>query len=322
MSATFPPEPPATPRPATAEWAARGERSNRVALRFIAWVALTLGRGAARMLLYPIALYYLCFAPAARRHSARYLARVLGRPPTWIERYRHFHRFAATALDRIYFVRGQLQAFDLHVEGEALIDSALAEGRGAMLLGGHLGSFEALHAVGASRPGLHVAMGMYAENARMIHEVLQAVAPDFNLGIIAIGRPGSTLAMREWLDRGGLVGLLGDRYLVNEATRLAGSQEVPFLGQPVRFTDGPLRLAMLLRRRVVFMVGLYHGGRRYEVRFEPLADFTRPVTDPAERERVLQATLRDYVARLEALVRESPFNWFNFYDYWGEDGAR
>jgi predicted LPLAT superfamily acyltransferase len=165
-------------------------------------------------------------------------------------------------------------------------------------------------------------MGMYAENARMIHDVLQAVAPDFKLGIIAIGRPGSTLAMREWLDRGGLVGLLGDRYLVNEATRLAGSLEVPFLGQPVRFTDGPLRLAMLLRRRVIFMVGLYHGGKRYEVRFEPLADFTQPVADAAERERVLHAALRDYVARLEALVRESPFNWFNFYDYWGEDEAR
>jgi predicted LPLAT superfamily acyltransferase len=94
---------------------------------------------------------------------------------------------------------------------------------------------------------------------------------------------------------------------------------LPFLGRPAGFTDGPLRLAQLLRRRVVFMVGLYRGGRRYQVRFEELADFSAPPADPAERERRLQAALAAYVARLESLVREAPYNWFNFYDYWQED---
>lgn len=317
MSATFPPKRPA------AEWATRRERSNRLALQFIAWVAITLGRGAARLLLHPITLYYLCWATAPRRCSALYLARVLGRPPTWRERYRHIHRFAATVLDRIYFVRGELQAFDLQVHGSTLMDNLCASGRGAVLLGAHLGSFEALHAVGSSHPGLRVAMGMYPDNARMIHRVLQAVAPDAHLSIIPIGRSGSTLAMREWLDRGGLVGLLGDRCLLSDgatdSTRGAASIELPFLGQPVRFTDGPLRLAQLLRRRVVFMVGLYHGGRRYEVRFEDLADFSVPAANAAEREAQLHAALRAYVARLESLVRQAPYNWFNFYDYWNDD---
>ncbi len=289
----------------------------------MAWVAVSLGRGAARLLLHPITLYYLCFAAAPRRHSARYLARVLGRPPHWRERYRHIHRFAATVLDRIYFVRGELQAFELQVHGSELMDALCAEGRGAVLLGAHLGSFEALHAVGNSHPGLRVAMGMFPDNARMIQRVLQAVAPQSPLDIIAIGRSGSTLAMREWLDGGGLVGLLGDRYLArdraHESARGATSIELPFLGQPVRFTDGPLRLAQLLRRRVVFMVGLYHGGRRYEVRFEDLADFSLPAVSAAEREGQLHTAMRAYVARLETLVRQAPYNWFNFYDYWADD---
>lgn len=343
MSATFPPEPPAeaataaaaaaaaraakatasATAAATAEWATRRERSNHLALRCIAWVAVSLGRGAARLLLHPITLYYLCFAAAPRRHSARYLARVMGRPPLWRERYRHIHRFAATVLDRIYFVRGELQAFELQVHGSELMDALCAEGRGAVLLGAHLGSFEALHAVGNSHPGLRVAMGMFPDNARMIQRMLQAVAPQSQLDIIAIGRSGSTLAMREWLDGGGLVGLLGDRYLArdlaHESARGAASIELPFLGQPVRFTDGPLRLAQLLRRRVVFMVGLYHGGRRYEVRFEDLADFSLPAASAAEREAQLHAALQAYVARLETLVRQAPYNWFNFYDYWADD---
>ena len=34
---------------------------------------------------------------------------------------------------------------------------------------------------------------------------------------------------------------------------------------------------------------------------------------------MIHAALRDYVARLERLCREAPYNWFNFYDYWRED---
>ena len=302
-------------------WAARHEVSNRLALRVMAWIATTLGRAVARGVLHPITLYYLCFAAAPRRHSARYLARVLGRPPSWAERYRHLHSFAATVLDRVFFVRGLTGAFDIRITGQACVDESLAEGRGVFLLGAHLGSFEALHAIGDSRPGLRVAMVMYPDNARMIHAVLQALAPGFELGIIAIGRSGSTLAIRDWLDAGGLVGLLGDRHAGPDTAR-SGSLQIPFLGRPARFTEGPLRLAMLLRRRVVFMVGLYRGGRRYEVRFAELADFRTPIADPAAREAALQRALRDYVARLEALVREAPYNWFNFFDYWNEDAPR
>lgn len=301
-----------------ADWAAAPERSNRLALRVMAWIAVHLGRRVARLVLHPITLYFLCFAPTARRHSARYLQRVLGRAPTLADRYRHFHAFASTVLDRIYFVRGAMHEFDLRVTGGDLVDATLAEGRGAFMLGAHIGSFEALHAVGESRPGMRVAMVMYPDNARLIHGVLQAVAPDFKLGIIPIGRPGSTLAIRDWLDGGGLAGLLGDRFLPSDPAR-AGSVAVPFLGVTARFTDGPLRLAQLLRRRVVFMVGLYLGGRRYDVRFEPLADFSERVDDPAERERLVLQAVHAYVARLEALVREAPYNWFNFHDFWHEE---
>jgi predicted LPLAT superfamily acyltransferase len=90
---------------------------------------------------------------------------------------------------------------------------------------------------------------------------------------------------------------------------------------PTHFTDGPLRLAMLLKRRVIFMVGLYRGGHSYDVRFDVLADFSKPPRAPAEREALVHAALADYVRRLEALCREAPYNWFNFYDYWHEDAA-
>lgn len=307
-------------------WAARRERGSLLALRFMAWLAVTAGRPAARLLLHPITLYFLVFGHEARRHSRRYLGRAFshqpGRSVTWRDQYRHFHSFASTVLDRVYFVRNQLAAFDLTMSGDEGCDETI-NGRqqgvqGGFLLGAHLGSFESLHATGKSFPGMKVTMVMYPDNAKKIHGVLQAVAPEFKLAVIAIGNPGSTLAIRDALDAGHLVGLLGDRYLGAESARTPAIA-LPFLGVNANFSDGPLRLAMLLKRRVIFMVGLYLGGRRYDVRFETMADFRDPPRDAAQKEALIRQALIDYVARLEALCREAPYNWFNFYDYWHED---
>ena len=333
MSATMPSAGAGAASAAAAASVHRGERGSLLALRLIAWIALTLGRPVARLLLHPISLYFMLAAPAPRRHSARYLRRVLGRRPRWSERSRHFHCFASTVLDRVYFVRGQVEAFDLRISVDAGCQAARAAGRGVFLVGAHLGSFESLHGAGKASPDLRVTMVMYPENARKIHSVLQALAPDFKLAVIAIGKPGSTLAIRDALDAGRAVGMLADRIPDPAAATKPGrgawpraaargmNVEVPFLGQPALFSEGPFRLAMLLRRRVIFMVGLYLGGRRYDLRFETLADFTDPPADAAAREQLVHQALHDYVARLEALCHEAPYNWFNFHDFWREDSA-
>ncbi len=307
---------PALSRP---DWSATRERSNRFTLRLMAWVAVHLGRHVARWVLHPIACYFLLFSPGPRRQMRRYLRRALGREPRWIDHYHQLHAFASVVLDRVFLVRGALHQFDITLQGDHLVDELLTKGRGAVLLGAHVGSFEALHALGKGRQ-LPVAMVMFPDNARLIHEVLQAVAPGFALEIIAIGRPGSTLAIRDWLDDGGLVGVLGDRVLPGAGAR-SHSLRLPFLGAPAVFNDGPLRLAMLLKRKVIFMVGLYRGGARYDVRFELLADFSQPPTDPARRDEQLRTALLAYVARVESLCREFPYNWFNFHDFWDEDAT-
>lgn len=310
------PTPPSDPP----HWSAARERSNRWTLQLMAWIAVHLGRRVARLILYPITWYFLVASPGPKRQTRRYLRRALGREPGWADHFRQVFAFASVVLDRVYLARGQLDLFDLQVQGGDLVHKLLAEGRGAFLLGAHVGSFEALHAAGKGQH-LPVAMVMFPDNARLIQGVLQAIAPDMALEIIAIGRPGSTLAIRDWLDKGGLVGVLGDRDPPGVASVRSDSVSLPFLGRPASFNLGPLRLALLLKRKVMFMVGLYRGGNRYEVRFELLADFTQPPADAAARDALLRQTLADYVARLQALCVEAPENWFNFHDFWNEDAA-
>ena len=294
-------------------WARQRERSNRFVLLLMRWLALALGRRIARMLLPPIAIWYV-LDPATRAHSARYLTRALARPATWSDVYRHVHAFAATVLDRVYLLQERFAEFRFTASGHDAILVPFARGDGVLAFGAHLGSFEALRMIGHDK-GLRVAMIMYEDNARLINETLATLAPKAELRTIALGRVDAMLALRRWLDDGGVAGLLADRTLAGGSPR-SKTIAVPFLGAPALFSDGPFRLAAMLKRRIVFMAGLYRGGRDYELRFVELADFT--ALDAAERDAAVRDALERYVATLEALCREAPYNWFNFYDFWAD----
>ena len=302
-------------------WTEHRERSNLWTLRLMRWIALTAGRRAARWVLHPISLYFLLTGGPARRESARFLERALGRPATWRDIYRHIHTFAATVLDRVYLLQDDSRELVLRTTGIEIMDAPLAAGKGALMIGAHLGSFEALRSLG-HQLGLRVAMVMYEENARLINSTLAAIAPHASLHTIALGRLDAMLELRDWLDQGGIAGLLADRTLPSQSGR-SRTLWLPFLGRPARFSDGPFRLAALLRRPVVFMTGLYHGGRNYELRFIELADFSeRPATsDPAELDRQIHAAMVRYVAIIETLCKEAPCNWFNFFDFWADDAT-
>ncbi len=311
---------PAAPGPVpNPNWADEPERSNALALKVMSWIAIACGRRLARGVLVLIALYFVLFAPRQRRATRRYLKRVLGRDANWRDGFHHVFSFAATVLDRVYFLRDRTAWLDLRMRGAEHVDACMASGRGAFLMGAHIGSFEALRMTGRDRPDLRIAMLMYPDNARKINAALEALAPGARPEIIALGRPEAMLAVRDRLDAGGLVGVLADRTLPGGESGRGNVVWLPFLGRPAPFSDGPFRLAELLRQRIVFMVGLYQGGPAYDVRFEPLADFSERLRDPAAREQRLRAAMQAYVARLEALCREQPCNWFNFHDFWHED---
>ncbi|MCU4118815.1 acyl-CoA synthetase [Variovorax sp. N23] len=319
------PAAPGDKTPDAAAWAHQPERSNMVALRFICWLALTCGRRLTRLILHPICLYFLLFAPTPRRHIKRYLFRAIGPRAGWADGYRLLHAFASTVLDRVYFLRGRMELFDVRISGQEPVEAEVMSGRGAFLLGAHVGSFEAMGACrqhSSDHGALRLAMLMFTDNAQRISSILETIAlPELRPHIIALGRPHSMLALRDWLDGGGLGGMLADRTLpgTEDMGQRSSNLTLPFLGQPAVFSDGPFRLAALLRRKVFFMAALYAGGARYDVRFEPLVDFSERLADPAQREQRIRAAVEAYVARLEALCREHPYNWFNFHDFWLED---
>jgi predicted LPLAT superfamily acyltransferase len=299
-------------------WTRQPERGSVALMRLITWIGLHLGRAAARALLYPICLYFMLFAPTPRRAGRAYLARVLGRPPRWGEQFRHIHTFASTILDRIFLLNDRLDLFEFHLHGEEYARTAHQQGQGRLVLGAHLGSFEAVRAIGHRIPGAPpVALLMYEANAQKMRRVLGAINPAATQEIIALGEVDAMLRVQARLGQGAFIGMLADRSFNNGQLR-DEVRWLPFLGAPAPFPLGPFRLAALLRRPLLLMLGLYQGGNRYDIHFELLADFSQPGLDRAQ---AIEQALACYVARLEHHCRASPCNWFNFYDFWNTDHA-
>lgn len=293
-------------------WARLPERGSPLALRLIRAIALRLGRPAGRFLLYPITLYFLLTARDARRGSRRYLRRALGREPGWRDLFRHIHCFAATILDRVYFLTGRMEYFQIEIFGGQLILDQVASGRGCILLGSHLGSFEALRAIGAHLRRFPIKILMNVEHNQTMTRLLDALNPELAQAIIAIGRPETLLEVQQGVERGFLVGALGDRVAQDEKT-----VRCRFFDQEVAFPIGPLLLAALMRCPVILFFGLYQGANRYTVYFEALAE--RIAVEPRRRQEQLAVWIQRYADRLEHHARRAPYNWFNFYDYWEEE---
>lgn len=290
------------------QWLAQSERGSRWLMRVLAWLTLSLGRPAGRLLLYPICLYFVVFTGRARRASRGYLQRVLGRPAGWRDVFRHYHAFASTIHDRVYLVTGRHRYFEIHVEGGAAIEALLRDKRGCILLGSHLGSFEVLRVYGAAHRHLPINVLMVEGTTAKVDDVLHALNPGLKQRVIPLGTPGAMLQVKECLERGEIVGILGDRSLPTEKTVVCR-----FLGREAQFPEGPLRLAAMLRAPVVLFFGLYRGGRRYDIHFELLAE--EIALEPSRRAEALQPWVERYASRIEHYCRLAPFNWFNFYEF-------
>ncbi len=292
-------------------WLRQRERGSRIAYRFMIWMAVSVGRPVARALLYPICAYYLVRSRPAGRAIGPYLTRALGRPVNCHDLYRQYHCFASTLLDRVYLLAGQGRHFDNEIRGLDVLKERLARGRGCLLLGSHLGSFEIVRAIGLAQRNVEMKILMYEQNTPMIRDLLRELNPAVADSVIQSGSPNTMLQVKECLDRGGVVGILADRLLKQDR-----ATPCRFFGRLARFPAGTMWLASILQVPVMLFFGLYRGGNRYEVHFELFAD--EVTIDRRHRDQEVQEWTQRYADRLEHYCRLAPDNWFNFYDFWEE----
>lgn len=312
-------------------WARIGERGSLAGLRFLGALDRLLPRWVSTLVLYPVTAYFFVTHPRARRASRRFLA-AAGQPATLGQSFRHFMSFSLNILDKVaaWHDPERVEAgVELPEAARCLFLDSVAQGRGLLLLSSHLGNLELARAMATLIPGIKVNALVYAQNSQKLNAMLREQNEKYALRLIFVQEIGADTAvmLREKIAAGEVVVIVGDRVPVQaesgSAERASGSTvRAPFLGRPAPFAVGPYVLAHVLECPVLLFFCLRErlaGGWGYRLYLEPFADRIRlPRQGRAEAAAGWAAR---YAGRLADYATRFPLQWYNFYDFWGdEDG--
>jgi predicted LPLAT superfamily acyltransferase len=310
--------------PETGRWSQIAERGSLWGMRFTAWAYRTVGRRPAEALIHLIVTYFFLTDRSGRRASLAYLRRVyatlegkrrLGRPPGLWQSFLHYRAFGLSIGDRLAIWLGRSDDLVFDIEAEEYLDHITESGRGAILVGAHLGSFDALRAL-AVRKKSAVNVVMFTNHAQRINTLFRELSPEVDTRVISIraGSIDSVFEIRACIERGELVAILGDRM---EPGDHGHSSRVSILGDWVELPLAPYLLANLLRCPVLMLIAVREAPGRYSVFCQELAEPAR--LPRGEREKWASELLAAYAGRLEHFATRYPYQWFNFFDYWGDD---
>ena len=291
-------------------WAAQRERGSPILARAAVAVAKRGGWTLGRALTLPGTAWFLLSSRRARLASREYLTRALGRPATWRDVVRHFDHFACAILDRVMLLSGHEDAYAIEAEGVEAMLEVVARGSGCILMGAHLGSFEAMRVLSRTSP-VPVWAVMYRQNSAALTSLLDELAPGLRANVLEIGDTASMIQAKECIERGEIVGVLADRSPPGH--RVVGA---PFLGGTAQFPSGPFVLAAALTAPVFLFHSVRVGRRRYRITVAPFAD--RVVLRREARAADLRYYVHRYAEALERACRAHPLEWFNFFPFWAE----
>lgn len=292
------------------DWQSREEAGSTRGLRVMLWIARRVNRRMLHAVLYPITAYFYLVRKPERCASRNFLNRVLTKPVTRRDVWRHFLNFAKMTADRFYFFTNGGANIPIKFVGEEALSTVMARGGAGLFLAAHFGSFEAARVVGPQLGDIDLRIVLDKSVSSRIVEILQDINPklidriiDSDQGAIALG-----LNIAAALRDGDWVGFLADRHRPTDRV-----MQHAFLGEPANFPVGPYIIANTVHAPII---GIFCRitNQGYEVHCEVLSEAV--TLDRKERQAQLHALSAHYVERLEHHVRAAPFGWFNFYDFW------
>ncbi|MCU6677398.1 glycosyltransferase family 2 protein [Leclercia tamurae] len=305
-------------------WAQQQEVKGLLGMRLMLRVWQLLGRKAFTLLLWPVIGVYWLTARPARQASQQWIARVnttleqRHQPkPARLNSFFHFLQFGNAMLDKVASWRGELK---LHQDvvfapgAREVLESQAPQGK--LLLASHLGDVEVCRALAQLEGHNTINALVFSDNAQRFKQIMQEMAPEAGLNLIPVTDigPDTAIALKEKLDRGEWVAIVGDRIAVDP--QRGGNWRVvwsDFMGHPAPFPQGPFILASIMRCPVVLIFAL-RQQQKLHIHCETFAD---PLLLPrSERQQALQQTVDRYAQRLEHYALLSPLDWFNFFDFW------
>lgn len=219
---------------------------------------------------------------------------------------RVFIHFAQIAVDVLRFPNLNSQTLEKLVEigkGLSVFDRVLSQGRGAILLTGHLGNWELMGALLRFHgyQGAVVGRRIYYDK---LNDVLLNLRAKVTLKTIY--QDESPKEFMKVLDRNEILGVLADQ----DIDRLDGIF-VPFFGRPAYTPTAPVRLALATGAPIVLAFLIRSGGRYRFLVEEPIQ---------VEMKGTREETIQEYTLRwsqvVEEKIRTYPEQWVWMHRRW------
>ncbi len=203
-------------------------------------------------------------------------------------------------IEAIVLSRGDREAvMSAFVEpvGFEQLQRAVMQGRGVVLVSGHLGNWELSAAYMAAR-GIPVdAIAMHMANP-LSDGFFRRTRERFGVQVVFDDEAVRRIP-RAFKD-GRAVGFLSD-----QAGKGLASTFVPFFGRPARTPRGAAVFALRSDLPVIFLVAIRQPDGRYQCHFEEV-----PVVKTGDREKDVDALVLAYTQKLEEYVRRFPEQYF------------
>ena len=297
-------------------WWKKQERGGAFFLRLSLFLAQILPEFALKLIVKIVVWFYYIFSKNERENIAafrRNLSVFAGSQTLkGTSVFSHFEAFGGAICDKFRVWKGKIKDDELEIiDLERIKSELIGAQKGQILLTAHLGNVEICKALAARVKGFRMVILTYDENSRKFNEVLREISKnDGSVRMMLVNKldVAAMLELKNIVESGEHIGIMGDR------TPLGGDKaaRVKFLGKEASFNYGPYLIAGILGVKISSLWCQKIDGK-FRIELVPLASAVKLGRDKAAAAREY---LQIYVRELENRCKQTPAQWFNFFDFW------
>ncbi len=297
------------PETGSVKWQGR-TRGGDFGLRFLLFFVKRFGIRASYALLRAAVPFFMAASPGNCRAIYRYFRRRhgYGRLKALRKTYRNHYLFGQLLFDRFAVIAGRGDSFKVTIEGNELLRQMALQPESIVVAGSHVGNFEIAGYL-LSQDLKTINAVVFGGEAAAMQNLRSGVMTGNNIRMVPVAEDMSHIfAINAALSAGEIVSMPCDRaFLGRKRVRR------DFMGAGAVFPMGAFLLAERFGSNMAAFFAMKEGGMNYRI-------FVEPLTREGEKNDA-DTLQRRYVEVLERMVRRYPEQWYNFYDFWGEDAA-
>jgi len=300
-------------------WSEITERGSSVGLFALLQVYKILGHRFCSVIVAIVVAYFFISNSKSRHASLKYLNKVyqsnasnLTPPPNFWTAYKHFLNFGLSSLDKVSSWAGKVKRGSVQFDQSNILINHAQNKQGAIIVSAHLGNIELSRALAENIDEVTMNALVFTQHAQIFNNALNKINPDYKNHLIQVNDmgPETSIMLKNKIDAGEMVVVMGDRTAVNSNSR---NCPIDFFDEPALFSQGPIILASLMKCPLYLMLCIKEQDG-YHIHLELISDIIH--LSRKNRQQDIEKYLHLYVNRLEFYCKKNPLQWFNFFDFW------